>query len=88
MLAASRPCRFGSTINRSVDGVMTEFTNLAEVFRHQPGPGTAGLPAVGVILRASVRVPFGRPNGKRPPTICERPFRVYLCRYRDAAIDG
>jgi hypothetical protein len=36
-----RDCRIGTTANRSVVGVMTEFTRLAEVYRgawHQPGP--------------------------------------------------
>jgi hypothetical protein len=39
-----RPCRFARTANRSVVGIMTEFTHLAEVYRDSnPNPDLLGL---------------------------------------------
>ena len=33
-LGQMRECRFGSTVNRSVVGIMNEFSHLADVYRH------------------------------------------------------
>jgi hypothetical protein len=56
-----RDCRFGPTANRSVVGVMNEFTHLAEVYRStDPGQGLLDL---GMRLASTPCSPLYRSHG-------------------------
>jgi hypothetical protein len=60
-LSRMRDCRFGPTANRSVVGVMNEFTRLAEVYRStNPGHGLLDL---GLRLAGTPCSPLYRSHG-------------------------